>query len=349
MTGGYTCVKYIDFNILIHNKAIINTAVKEGSQMDHRDWEHEVREAQKHAEEAREAWRRAKEEMRQAFRRARSERVRARQQGESYKDEPDESLQDIVDAAREFAREIAEETRSLAGDVLKTAKNEWQTRWREQWQHSFGKHGHEHWVFGGRRFRQWTTGAEEANPFVAAFLSRGGGLLAVYVLHLLAEKPRHGNDIMRQIEQRTLGSWTSNPGAIYPLLGFMEEKGLVQSQWEGPDKRTRRIYHITEEGGRELESLRRIMRPKLMEAIEVLHILYDELYETQGESSTPEEDQSPETTTPPSSEQDGTSQEKPVAESAAESAASDIHDPGWRTRLGRLLRRGLDQEVVFSN
>lgn len=315
--------------------------------MDDRDWEQEVREAQKHAEEARQAWRRAKEEMRHAFRRAKGERERGRPHGGRHQEEIDESLQDIVDAAREFAREIAEETRSLAGDVLRTAKNEWQTHWREQWQNSFGKLGHEHWVFGGRRFRHWTTGAEEANPFVAAILSRGGGLLAVYVLHLLAEKPRHGNDIMRQIEQRTLGSWTSNPGAIYPLLGFMEEKGLVRSQWEDPDKRTRRIYEITDDGRSELENLRRIMRPKLMEAIEVLHILYDELYETQGGSSTPE-DQSPENATPPSSEQNGAEDEKPIAESAAESVGRDIYDSGWRSRLGRLLNRGPDKATVFG-
>jgi DNA-binding PadR family transcriptional regulator len=244
------------------------------------NYEEEIKEAQQRANDARDAWRKARDDMRDAIRKARDERRAAR--GEPAAEEVDEALQDIIGTARDFAREIGSETRRLADDVLQSAGRDWHGRWREQWEKQFGKDWRGHWVFGGRRFRQWTTGDEGTNPFVSAILSRGGGLLALYVLNLLADGPRHGNDIMRQIEQRTLGSWSSNPGAIYPLLSSMEENALVQSQWEDPDKRTRRAYHITDVGLRELERLRGVLRPKLMEAIEVLHILYDDLYESKG-------------------------------------------------------------------
>jgi DNA-binding PadR family transcriptional regulator len=108
-------------------------------------------------------------------------------------------------------------------------------------------------------------------------MSKGGGLLSLYMLHLLAEKPRYGNDIMRELEGRTHGRWASNPGAIYPLLTAMEDSGLVVSEWEDPDKRTRRIYRLTPEGQGELERLKEVMRPKLEEAIDVLRDLYNDL------------------------------------------------------------------------
>jgi len=312
--------------------------------MDEKNWEQEVRDAQRRADEARRAWRQAREEMRHAFKRAKEESKRAKSRGAPYEEGLDEALRDVVEAAAAFGREMAEEARSFADDVVKTAREDWQPRWREQWEKTFGKEGQAHWVFGGRRFRQWTSGAgEEANPFVAAILSRGAGLLAVYVLHLLAEQPRHGNDIMRQIEQRTMGSWTSNPGAIYPLLSFMEEKGLVRSQWEDPDKRTRRIYHIADEGRQELERLRGVLRPKVMEAIEVLHILYDDLYEKGEQAPTGTTEGSAGGSERPTAEQSG----PPRGESEAESTFVGAEEAGWRARLGRFLNRG-PRQVALS-
>jgi DNA-binding PadR family transcriptional regulator len=138
-----------------------------------------------------------------------------------------------------------------------------------------------HWLFGGRRFKSWISGKwgppSLFNPFVAVMLTKGGGLLSLFVLHLLAEKPRYGNDIMREIEDRTKGRWGANPGAIYPLLTAMEERGLVEGAWEDPQKRTRRVYSLTPAGSQELERLKEVMRPKLEEAINVLRGMYDDL------------------------------------------------------------------------
>lgn len=153
--------------------------------------------------------------------------------------------------------------------------------WRDFFAHFLGTPPEKHWLFRGRRFKPWRTGSWgppfHFNPFVAEVLSQGGGLLALYVLHLLSEQPRYGNQIMRQIEQRTHGRWAGNPGAIYPLLATLENRGLVEGSWEDPKKRTRRMYLLTESGRQELDRLKEVMRPKLEEAIGILRELHHDL------------------------------------------------------------------------
>lgn len=156
--------------------------------------------------------------------------------------------------------------------------------WREFFHTYMGTWPEEHWAFGGRRFSPWHQGHDEFNPFVANLLSKGGGLLPLYVLHLLDQQPRYGNDIMEQITQRTNGRWVANPGAIYPLMTMLEEHGLIEGSWEDPTKRTVRIYHLTAAGEQELAGLKAIVRPKLAEAIQILQELAHDL---NGEDSIP--------------------------------------------------------------
>jgi hypothetical protein len=44
------------------------------------------------------------------------------------------------------------------------------------------------------------------------------GAMRYVVLQLISEKPRHGYEIIKELEQRTGGSYTPSPGAIYPLM-----------------------------------------------------------------------------------------------------------------------------------
>jgi DNA-binding PadR family transcriptional regulator len=120
---------------------------------------------------------------------------------------------------------------------------------------------------------------------VAGLLSKGGGLLPLYVMQLLAERPYYANELMSLIAERTGRQWTANPGAIYPLMNHLEQHGLVTGDWEDPRKRTVRIYHLTEFGVQELARLKSIMRPKLEEAIEVLQDLVDDLKDDQEDES----------------------------------------------------------------
>ncbi len=145
--------------------------------------------------------------------------------------------------------------------------------WREFFHQSFGTWPEEHWIFGGRRFSPWHQGMDTFNPFVATLLSKGGGLLPLYVLHLIAQQPRYGNEIMDLLAERTNGQWVSNPGAIYPLLTLLEREGFIEGKWEDPEKRTVRVYTITTTGQAEVTRIKMIVSPKLEETVQVLQEL----------------------------------------------------------------------------
>ena len=157
--------------------------------------------------------------------------------------------------------------------------------WRDMFEQFLGQPPEQHWMFGGRRFRPWQMGAAFFNPFVSIVLSKGGGLLPLYVLHLLDGQQHYGNELMSLIEERTAGGWVTNPGAIYPLLDDLEAQGLISGEWEDPDKRTVRRYTISEAGRDELDRLKAVMRPKLREALEVLKDMLDDLDNERSEES----------------------------------------------------------------
>lgn len=53
------------------------------------------------------------------------------------------------------------------------------------------------------------------------------GDLRLVVLHLIAEKPRHGYEIIKAIEDRVAGAYSPSPGVVYPTLTMLEEIGYV--------------------------------------------------------------------------------------------------------------------------
>jgi DNA-binding PadR family transcriptional regulator len=71
------------------------------------------------------------------------------------------------------------------------------------------------------------------------------GDLRLVILHLIAEKPRHGYEIIKAIEERVGGAYSPSPGVIYPTLTLLEELGHVTiSAGEGAKK----LHTITAEG-----------------------------------------------------------------------------------------------------
>lgn len=170
---------------------------------------------------------------------------------------------------------------------------------REFFHQKFGTWPEEHWVFGGRRFSPWHQGMDTFNPFVATLLSKGGGLLPLYVLHLIAQQPRYGNEIMELLAERTNGQWVANPGAIYPLLTQLEKEGFIEGKWEDPDKRTVRIYTITPAGQAEVARIETIVMPKLNETVQVLQDLIDDLQSTKNDSAAEDDRPSAETGSEP--------------------------------------------------
>ncbi|HVM70577.1 MAG TPA: PadR family transcriptional regulator [Anaerolineales bacterium] len=157
--------------------------------------------------------------------------------------------------------------------------------WREFFHESFHDWPEEHWIFGGRRFSPWHQGIESFNPFAATLLSKGGGLLPLYVLSLINQAPRYGNEIMEALAERTHGQWVANPGAIYPLLALLEKKGFIEGKWEDPDKRTIRRYTITPAGQEEVAQIKSIVMPKLTETVQVLQEIINDLQPPDAQDS----------------------------------------------------------------
>ena len=178
---------------------------------------------------------------------------------------------------RDFWREWRDERHGQQIPVGQPLSPKEMEAWREFFHKTFGTWPEEHWIFGGRRFSPWHQGIDSFNPFVASLLSKGGGLLPLYVLHLVAQQPRYGNEIMDLLATRTNGQWVSNPGAIYPLLALLEREGFIKGEWEDPDKRTVRVYTITQRGQDEVTRISTIVSPKVEETITVLQELLTDL------------------------------------------------------------------------
>jgi DNA-binding PadR family transcriptional regulator len=78
----------------------------------------------------------------------------------------------------------------------------------------------------------------------------GRGDLKYVLLSLLRERPMHGYEMMKQLEEQASGFYTPSAGAIYPTLQLMEDRGWVTSQVVDGKK----IYTITDAGRQELEA-----------------------------------------------------------------------------------------------
>jgi DNA-binding PadR family transcriptional regulator len=76
----------------------------------------------------------------------------------------------------------------------------------------------------------------------------GHGRLRLYLLKLLDESPRHGYDVIRELEDRFMGMYSPSAGTVYPRLARLEAEGLVTHQVE----EGRKVYQITDAGRQEL-------------------------------------------------------------------------------------------------
>ena len=68
--------------------------------------------------------------------------------------------------------------------------------------------------------------------------------LQLIVLALIADKPRHGYEIIKALEEHSSGIYTPSPGVVYPALTYLEEVGYAVSEAGGNKK----LYSITDSG-----------------------------------------------------------------------------------------------------
>ncbi len=72
------------------------------------------------------------------------------------------------------------------------------------------------------------------------------GLLDMIILQHLEKQGMHGYQLITSI-RKDFGVYFG-PSTIYPLLGLLEKKGVVQSAWNMTSERPRKIYQLTKQG-----------------------------------------------------------------------------------------------------
>ncbi len=83
------------------------------------------------------------------------------------------------------------------------------------------------------------------------------GSTELLTLFLLEERPRHGYEIRKLIEDRSGGVVRLHVASLYPLLYRLETRGWIQGRWvEKPGQHRRRYYRITAAGRKVLAAQR---------------------------------------------------------------------------------------------
>ena len=78
-----------------------------------------------------------------------------------------------------------------------------------------------------------------------------GNELRLVLLRLIADQPRHGYDLIKEIEERSGGAYAPSPGVVYPTLTMLADMGLTEEQ---QSEGARKLFAATEAGLAELEA-----------------------------------------------------------------------------------------------
>jgi DNA-binding PadR family transcriptional regulator len=106
-------------------------------------------------------------------------------------------------------------------------------------------------------------------------------VFTLMVFHLIANSESgasYGNQLIEQIEVITAGAISLNPNTMYPLLRELENGGFVEGRWEHPEKRSRRMYTLTETGREEHARLRSALEPFLDQIVTSITLIKKEIY-----------------------------------------------------------------------
>lgn len=98
-----------------------------------------------------------------------------------------------------------------------------------------------------------------ASPFIGGGIpwGRGGrwgrffgpGEIRLALLSMLESGPKHGYELMKELETKSGGMYKASAGAIYPALQQLEDEGMVTSD----PTAGKRVYSLTDSGKAELE------------------------------------------------------------------------------------------------
>ncbi|MEO8227764.1 MAG: PadR family transcriptional regulator, partial [Gemmatimonadota bacterium] len=78
------------------------------------------------------------------------------------------------------------------------------------------------------------------------------GEIRFVILRLLKEKPRHGYEVIKAMEEKMAGCYSPSAGTVYPTLQLLEDEGYIRAvETDG-----KKVYHLTPEGEKYLEEHR---------------------------------------------------------------------------------------------
>lgn len=105
----------------------------------------------------------------------------------------------------------------------------------DNWGSRGGRHGHEHRRRRGGMFES--------------------GDMKFVILRLLKEKPRHGYEVIKALEEKMNGCYTPSAGTVYPTLQLLEDQGYIRAvETDG-----KKVYHVTPEGEAYLEENKAVL------------------------------------------------------------------------------------------
>lgn len=99
--------------------------------------------------------------------------------------------------------------------------------------HRWGRHG-----FGGHHGRHMGRRGR-----FGRFFDQGD--LKLVILRMIADQPRHGYELIKEVEEQAGGAYSPSPGVVYPTLTWLEEMGFVTAADAAGG---RKLYTITAEG-----------------------------------------------------------------------------------------------------
>ena len=100
----------------------------------------------------------------------------------------------------------------------------------------------------------------------------GSADLQLLLLKLLADRPSHGYELIKALEERSNGYYSPSPGMVYPALTYLEEIGYASVESDGAKK----LYSVTVAGLAHLED-RRAQVEALLEQLSVIGSRMDQL------------------------------------------------------------------------
>ena len=80
------------------------------------------------------------------------------------------------------------------------------------------------------------------------------GSIPILILKLLSEKDMYGYEMIETLRSRSMNVFEMKAGTLYPLLHGMEEQGFLTAYEKPAGGKTRKYYHLTQEGNKELQN-----------------------------------------------------------------------------------------------